>query len=151
MNNRNKPKNIENALILNLRDLGHMVRNLYEGKGSQKRILILLRESGGMTQAQLTQRLGIRQGSASEVIRKLDSAGLIRRTKNSTDKRTVDIILTDEGHLAADSASAQRKQRHSDMFSCLTEQEKEELLRLTEMLNRNWEQKYSIRKKEESH
>ncbi|MGN0351725.1 MAG: MarR family winged helix-turn-helix transcriptional regulator [Roseburia sp.] len=147
----NNEKSIEKALILNLRDLGHTVRNLYEGKGSQKRVLILLKESEGMTQAQLTERLGIRQGSASEVIRKLDQAGFIRRTKNKSDKRTVDIHLTEEGQEAAESAVQQRKQRHKEMFACLTEQEKEELLHLTEKLNRDWEQRYSSRKQEGEH
>lgn len=151
MKDMDKKLSIENALILNLRDLGHTVRSLYEGKGSQKRVLILLMESEGMTQAQLTQRLGVRQGSASEVIRKLDLAGLIHRTRNSTDKRTVDICLTQSGREAAESVVRQRKQRHKDMFSCLTEQEKEELLRLTIKLNRDWEQRYSNHKQEGEH
>ena len=36
----NKRETIENRLIMNLRDSGHMIRFLFEGKGSQKRILI---------------------------------------------------------------------------------------------------------------
>lgn len=50
------------------------MRFLYEGKGSQKRILIVLEDIGGcVTQRQLTERLGIRPGSVSEVIAKLES------------------------------------------------------------------------------
>ncbi len=148
MKDMEKNLSIENALILNLRDLGHMVRSLYEGKGSQKRILILLRESGGLTQAERTQLPGGRLGSACVGMRKLVLAGLIHRTRNATDKRTVDICLTQSGKEAAESAALQRKQRHKDMFSCLTEQEKEELLCLTIKLNRDWEQRYSNHKQE---
>lgn len=151
MDYKGREMSMENALILNLRDLGHMVRNVYEGKGSQRRILILLQESGEMTQAQLTERLGIQQGSASEVIRKLDSAGLVQRTKNAADKRTVDICLTEAGRMAAEAAVMQRKQRHQDMFSGLTEQEKSDLLYLTKKLNRDWEQRYWNHKQEEKH
>ena len=31
-------------LIINLRDVGHMMRGLYEGRGSQQRVLIVLHE-----------------------------------------------------------------------------------------------------------
>ena len=42
-------------LIINLRDLSHTMRFLYEGKGSQKRILIVLNEMGRTTQRELTE------------------------------------------------------------------------------------------------
>ncbi len=149
MGNKGREQSLEKALILNLRDLGYIVRNLYEGKGSQKRVLILLKESGEMTQAKLTKRLGIRQGSASEVIRKLDAAGLVCRTKNDNDKRTVDIYLTEAGKVAAEDALLQRRKRHKAMFSCLTEQEREELFRLTEKLKQDWGQRYLKQKRKE--
>lgn len=62
---------VDNKLIMNLRDLGHTLRILFEGKGSQKRILILLYEAEGMTQRELTEKLGVQPGSASEVIGKI--------------------------------------------------------------------------------
>ena len=34
-------------LIINLRDVGHMLRGLYEGRGSQQRVLIVLNDMGG--------------------------------------------------------------------------------------------------------
>lgn len=54
---------INDKLIINLRDISHTMRYLYEGKGSQKRILIVLDEIGSnITQRELTQRLGIQPG-----------------------------------------------------------------------------------------
>ena len=89
------------------------MRFLYEGKGSQKRILIVLEDIGGcVTQQQLTELLGIRPGSVSEVIAKLESMGYISRTPNKTDRRTVDIALTESGKIAAEEASTQRRKRH---------------------------------------
>lgn len=55
-----------NKLIWTLRDIGHTLRSIFEGKSSQKRILIVLYESGTVTQSDLTQHLGIQPGSASE-------------------------------------------------------------------------------------
>lgn len=129
-------------IILNLRDLGHWLQLLYEGKGSQKRILIILREEGGMTQRALTERLGIKPGSASEVLAKLENAGLILRTPSKADRRTAQICLTEAGRAQADQAAAQRKARHQTMFACLTQEEKQTLLRLTQKLCRDWQARY---------
>lgn len=49
MNDRYGSLDQNNKLIWNLRDIGHTMRQIPEGKGSQKRILILLKETGGMT------------------------------------------------------------------------------------------------------
>lgn len=133
---------INDKLIINLRDLGHIMRLQYEGKASQKRILIILNEIGSITQQQLTKRLGIQPGSASEVIKKLENAGLIMRTQNLIDRRTVDIQLTDRGKAVALEAKEQRKRRHKEMFSCLTEEEKQEMLILMEKVYANWDSLY---------
>lgn len=129
-------------LVMNLRDLGHVIRFLYEGKGSQKQILIILLEAGNMTQRELTERMGIQPGSASEVIGKLEHAGLILRTPNQADRRTTDIQLTEMGRLQAEEAAKQRKMRHQEMFSCLTQEEKDTLLALAEKLNQDWDSRY---------
>lgn len=100
---------INDKLIINLRDISHTMRYLYEGKGSQKRILIVLDEIGSnITQRELTQRLGIQPGSASEVIAKLESEGYIKRTTSETDRRTTDVALTAEGKSAAVQAKEER-------------------------------------------
>lgn len=129
-------------LIFNLRDLSHTMRFLYEGKGSQKRILIVLNEVGSITQRELTERLGIQPGSASEVIAKLESAGLIARTMSESDRRTMNIELTEEGKKLAYEALEQRKRRHEEMFFCLSEEEKNLLLSLLEKVNADWEKRY---------
>ena len=133
---------IYDKLIINLRDLSHTMRFLYEGRGSQKQILIVLNEVGNITQRALTERLGIQPGSASEVIAKLEGSGCIQRTPSETDRRTTDIELTIEGKRLADEAAQQRRRRHEDMFCCLKEDEKGALLSLLERLNADWDQRY---------
>ena len=133
---------INDKLIINFRDIGHTMRFLYEGKGSQDRILIVLLETGRITQRELTKRLGIQPGSASEVIAKLEHAGLIARTPNGEDRRTTDVFLTDAGRARAAIASEQRLNRHEQMFSCLSAGEKEQLLALLERVNDDWEGRY---------
>ena len=139
---RNLAANINDKLIMNLRDISHTMRSLYEGRGSQKRILIILHEVGKITQRALTERLGIQPGSASEVIAKLESAELITRTPSESDRRTADIQLSDKGRELASQAVNQRRRRHEEMFSCSSEDEKTELLTLLEKINTDWEQRY---------
>lgn len=139
---------INDKLIINLRDISHTMRYLYEGRGSQKRVLIVLKESGSsITQRELTQRLGIQPGSASEVLAKLESEGYIQRTPNETDRRTTDIVLTAAGKSAAARAREERSARHRQMFSCLPEEEKNQLLSLLEKINRDWEEHYQESRK----
>ncbi len=59
MEKRYETLDINNKLIWNFRDIGHTMHRISEGKGGQKRILIILRETGGMTRKELTRRLAI--------------------------------------------------------------------------------------------
>lgn len=140
-------EDVNGKLVINLRDISHTLRDLSEGRGSQKRVLILLLEAGPITQRELTQRLGIQPGSASEVIAKLENAGLLTRTGSEADRRTVDVILTEEGSRQAEEAKAQRDGRHGEMFSALSQEERAQLLELLEKVNRDWESRYADRQR----
>lgn len=133
---------VNQKLILNLRDISHTMRSLYEGKGSQKQVLMVLLQTGRITQRELTQRLGIQPGSASEVIAKLEHAGLLVRVPGAEDRRTADVMLTEEGTKQATQAALQRERRHEQMFACLSDAEKAELLALLEKVNRDWDARY---------
>lgn len=134
-------------IIINLRDMNHTIRFLHEGRGSQKRILIVLLEKGKITQQKLTEHLGIQPGSASEVLSKLEKSGLIMRTESEIDRRTTDVTLTEEGRILAEEAHNQRKERHEEMFSCLSEEEKKILLQLLEKINHDWSERYQSTEK----
>ncbi|MGM9662631.1 MAG: MarR family winged helix-turn-helix transcriptional regulator [Oscillospiraceae bacterium] len=139
---RYEASDVNGKLIIRLRDISHTMRLLYEGRGSQKQILIRLREDGPVTQRALTERLGIQPGSASEVIAKLENAGLITRTLSAADRRTADVALTAAGEAMAEEAAEQRRRRHEEMFSCLSEEEKTALLALLDKVHADWEQRY---------
>lgn len=135
-------RDINDKIILNLRDIGKSMLSLYEGKGSQKRVLIILKEVENITQRELTIRLGIQPGSVSELLTKLENSGKIIRTKSKADRRTMIINLTEEGKKIAIEATEQRIKRHEEMFSCLTNDEKKNLLALLEKINVDWDSKY---------
>ncbi len=133
---------INKKLVINLRDIGHVIHCLYEGKASQKRILIILREEGRITQCRLTERLGVKAASVSEVIKKLEKAGLIEKKQCQQDKRTAIVKLTIKGKEEAHKAFEEREIRHQQMFSGLSNEEKALLLQLTEKLNNDWDTRY---------
>ena len=134
---------LNRQLIRCLRALGRTIRALSEGRASQKRVLRLLRESGPVTQQALTARLNVQPGSASEVIRRLEETGLILRSQNALDRRTSDIRLTAEGKAQADRAEAEIQARRREMFSCLSDEEKAQLLALLQKLSEDWHARYA--------
>lgn len=142
MNERYDSLDRNNKLVWNLRDMSHTMRHISEGRGSQKRILMVLNEAPYITQRELTERLRIQPGSASEVIGKLEAAGFLVRSPSETDRRTTNITLTEAGRAAARDALAQRAERHQQMFAGLSDEEKDTLLRLLEKVNADWEIKY---------
>lgn len=133
---------INEKLAVNIRGLGRMMRSMHGGRSGQRRILSILNGEGGITQRELTARLDIQPGSASEIISKLENAGLIVREQNSDDRRTADISLTEEGRRQAAEDIEQKKQRREEMFSCLTEEEKRDLLTLLEKIYSDWKHRY---------
>lgn len=109
------------------------MRRTSEGKGSQKRVLIILLENNRMTQKELTDRLGVHPGSASEILAKLEGNGMILRTANEKDRRTTDVVQ--KGRVMAQEAYESRNARHQAMFEVLSDGEKETLIALLERVN----------------
>lgn len=130
---------VEEKLLHDLRKAGHMIRNLSEGRASQKRILVLLKETGSITQRALTKALCVQSASSSEILTKMEEAGLILRVPNGEDRRTMDISLTNAGRAEAEAAAEQTAAFRNEMFACLTEEEKRTLAALLEKLNGEWE------------
>lgn len=135
---------INEELVHGLLDINHMMRMLYEGKASQSRILIILYEQKVMNQKDLTEFLGIKPGSVSEILSKLERAELIRRVHSEKDRRTMEISLTDEGKKLAKEAVERRQERHKQMFVCLAENEQKTLLSLLKKLDEDWRERFSF-------
>ncbi|HHT28155.1 MAG TPA: MarR family transcriptional regulator [Firmicutes bacterium] len=138
LNNENA--DLGSKLIRNFWAISRMLHQMSDGRGSQKRILTVLLRSGKVTQSALTEHLGIKPGSASEVLSKLESAGLIRRTYSDIDRRTIEIELTDSGRLEAELALSEREQRKREMLAPLSIEEQEELLALLDKVIANWKE-----------
>lgn len=129
----------DGKLAVKLRELHHRGRGVMESRGGQGKILGILAREGSMTQRALTEQLGIQPGSASEVIGKLERAGLIERSENAADRRTADITLTEQGREQAEKAPKEKPA----LFSALSDEEKAQLLALLEKLDADWKSRFS--------
>ena len=134
------PDDTDGRLAFCLRAAGRMMRMRSDGREGQKRILVML-NSGPLTQRDLTERLGIQPGSASEIVSKLESGGMILRTPNPEDRRTMDIQLTEAGREEAVRAEENRRASRAEMFSCLSGEEKAALTGLLEKLMKDWKER----------
>ena len=143
-------ESIRDARIMNqLRETGHRLHHLSEGRASQKNILILLSKTGPLTQRELTERLRVQPASSSEILTKMEQSGWICRQPSEEDRRTMDVSLTDTGMQAAAEAEKQVQEVQRDMLSCLSGEEKAVLLPILEKLNQSWRNK--PRTRPESH
>lgn len=68
--------------------------------GAQIWAMAALHQTPGMKVSELAQALSIHASTASNLLDKIEKAGLIRRERNSTDQRVVRLYLTDAGEKA---------------------------------------------------
>ena len=125
----------------NVRELSGRMREL--SHGGQLNVLSILLYNGPMTQRELTGRMAVQPGSASETIMKLEHSGLIVREANEDDRRTAVVRLTEEGEKRAREAADRRRTRADRLFERLSEEEKQQLLSLLEKLN-DWNDEENI-------
>lgn len=68
--------------------------------GAQIWAMAALHQSPGMKVSELAQALSIHASTASNLLDKIEKAGLIRRERNSADQRVVRLYLTEAGEKA---------------------------------------------------
>ncbi|PIU05492.1 MAG: MarR family transcriptional regulator [Methylobacterium sp. CG08_land_8_20_14_0_20_71_15] len=75
-------------------------RPLLDGLGvtyPQYLVLLVLWETEGLTVSEIGRRLRLDSGTLTPVLKRLESAGLLLRSRRQSDEREVEISLTDEG------------------------------------------------------
>lgn len=132
----------DEKLRMLMRRCGHILWHRSGGKASQERVLRLLVKQEAMTQKELLEALEVKPGSLSELLGKLEANELIIRKQNEQDKRGVDVCLSEQGKQAAMTQNDERSQQTREMFACLDEEEKDELLQLLDKLLHSWKHQF---------
>lgn len=94
---------------------------------AQGRLLMKLLEQDGMALREIVQEMDIRPSSATELVAKLEQAGLVERRSNPEDKRVTNVYLTEAGRERAEEMQGGKQQRMEALFGGLTQEEQQQL------------------------
>lgn len=130
---------IEEKLQGKLRACGRFLHYNMGEKAGQARILSVLMEHGAITQRELQDILEVQSGSLSEILNKVESAGLIERRQSERDKRQLEVKLTKDGLAAGAKMQEERGCAAVELFACLSDEEKKALAGLLDKLLDGWE------------
>ncbi|MCB7090319.1 MarR family transcriptional regulator [Enterocloster bolteae] len=103
----------------------------YKGQG---RILAILKLKPEISHKELSYLLGISTQSMSELLRKLESKGYVKRVPSEQDRRSMNIILTEEGKKAVEQSDGMDSRDAEQLFCCFTEEEQQQFKQFLERL-----------------
>ncbi len=86
----------------------------------QYRVLGLLHESSAFS-SDLAERLAVRPPSVTAVVDGMVTRGLVERRQVVADRRRVDLVLTDSGRVALETADLAVNSRLRDITDCLAD------------------------------
>lgn len=72
-------------------------------------VLLVLWESDGITVSEIGRRLRLDSGTLTPVLKRLETSGLLNRSRRQSDEREVEIALTDQGRALRSEAVAVRQ------------------------------------------
>ena len=125
-------------LMRQMRRCNHLLYHKFSLNFSQNRILSVLNREGPMTQKTLMCRMQIQPGSLSEVLSKVEGAGLVERRRCEDDRRNFEIRLTEEGVKQAEAFERDREDMAKLLFEQLNESEKQTLSEILLKLHDHW-------------
>lgn len=124
--------------VIQMRIAGHFLYYHMEGKAGQRRILAILRDKGSITQKELQDIIGIRSGSISEIMSKIEADGLVTRTRSKSDNRKVVLEITPKGTEKYFKMQAEYDDIIGKMFQCVSPDQLQALFELLKTLNGHW-------------
>ena len=120
---------------------GHYLHFHGGGRSGKAPIICLIAKHGGeMSQQELGSYFELKPGSLSEVLTKIETSGLIERTRNPEDRRQLTIRLTEKGMEEAARDQENRIRFRERAFDNLTIEERLELGRILDKIRNRWEE-----------
>lgn len=111
------PLALENQLCFSLYAAAHAIKKAYrpllEELGltyPQYLILIVLWKTDGLKVSEIGQRLSLDSGTLTPVLKRLETSGIIKRTRRLADEREVEISLTAQGASLREQAVGVRRE-----------------------------------------
>jgi DNA-binding MarR family transcriptional regulator len=103
--------------------------------GQARALRIIARQSEPLHMAALAERLDIVPRSTTTVVDALESAGLVARTPDPSNRRSTLVTLTEAGRAALTQMSAARRKAAEELFAVLSPDQRETLRHLLATLD----------------
>ena len=94
----------------------------------QYSMISVIAEQPGLEQARLAQEVGVDRATLANVVARLESRGLLRRTTTKTDRRLKRVILTAKGKRLLDQMTQAAQRAHARTVDVLSPAEREAFL-----------------------
>ena len=91
-------------------------------------VLDVLREKGPSAMGDIARSLGLTMSAATGIVDKMIKNGVVKRERSDTDRRVVKVALLKKGQDICEKVQKMRKDIISDMYSVLSDQERDEYL-----------------------
>ncbi|MBM6778305.1 MarR family transcriptional regulator [Collinsella tanakaei] len=128
-------------LLWNLGYFGHYLHFHSGGRSGRAAIICLIAKNDGqMSQQELGAYFDLKPGSLSEILAKIENAGLIERTRNPEDRRQLSIRLTEKGEQEAAREQEARVRFRQRAFACLSDEQQEQLADTLDIVRKHWEE-----------
>lgn len=105
----------------------------------QGRLLFILAARGSMSRREMIELLGLRSGSLSELLNKLERSGYIVRLRDENDKRGFVLEITEKGRDLVSGHENWRRTMSDRLFGGLSKEEGRQLETLLTKLVTGWE------------
>ncbi len=98
---------------ISFRDFQHALKRWHEGTLSlvHLNVLMALRARGPITMSQLAELLDVSVASATGIVDRMEKKGVVERRHSESDRRVVEVHVTDRGEGASQALRAERQIR----------------------------------------
>lgn len=115
------------------------LNKIHSISAAQLNCLITLFENGPLPPSQIAKHMLVKSSTVTGVVDRLEQKGLVRRVRNSPDRRIVTIELTKAGNQLSENAPPPIQQKIIDGLKKISESEIDEIVfaltKLTDMLD----------------
>lgn len=134
---------MENKELLGIMEkCGHFLYHRRGIRRGQLKLLCYLKENGEVTQKELIEGLTLKSGTVSEVVKKLEAQGFVKKEKDVNDKRKVNLSLTEKGDSFRRERLQVSKAQEEVLFDGLSIEEQAQLNHLLTKLFEDWGKRF---------
>ena len=106
----------------------------YQVSASQLNCILALYENGPLPPSRIAREMMVKSSTVTGVVDRLEQKGLVRRSRNSSDRRVINVELTEAGTRLAENAPPPIQQKIIDGLSTLTERQVNRIVKALQML-----------------